>query len=437
MLVQVEFEGSLKWVRIPEKDDSFDYHQFICEASSKFNLPNGSKVILKDSAGVDVDADIFDELVRSSKVSFKVLDGEKSVQDNVLPAERNLSDASCSESFSSMESESSDSSVIPQSSKANKRQLLEAPPDCNLAKDLVCAALHSKPGGSAILNEYNQTNSLSDQTRRKLVNILVADMVESHGRIPPVNIRITYALGIVTLFPNLKDKCSPTGYEHYYDPLSGQGYLAYRLKTVQRNTGSNSRRTSKSVYKDGPKTLRETSSTVEQLSGDQCREALSVMKHSTDQSIVKERMKATFKYRQNMLHDPDKSSHILDYFPRFLDTPGLFSLCTRLSKTSQCSGKFIAKWPTFYKPRIIADCKNLSTGAYVDDLRSAQEESDYGWDSDVAAILLLVHLLPPTIKGRKTGKISATEAADHVVKFMKVCPSSLLTLLYFYLSANS
>lgn len=47
-------------------------------ASSKFNLPNGSKVILKDSAGVDVDADIFDELVRSSKVSFKVLDGEKS-----------------------------------------------------------------------------------------------------------------------------------------------------------------------------------------------------------------------------------------------------------------------------------------------------------------------------------------------------------------------
>lgn len=62
------------------------------------------------------------------------------------------------------------------------------------------------------MSEYNQTNSLSDQTRRKLVNILVADMVESHGRIPPVNVRITYALGIVTLFPNLEDKCSQTGY---------------------------------------------------------------------------------------------------------------------------------------------------------------------------------------------------------------------------------
>ncbi len=38
----------------------------------------------------------------------------------------------------------------------------------------------------------------------------------------------------------------------------------------------------------------------------------------------------------------------------------------------------------------------------------------------MAAILLLVHLLPPTVKGRKTGKISATEVADHVVKFIKV-----------------
>ncbi len=38
----------------------------------------------------------------------------------------------------------------------------------------------------------------------------------------------------------------------------------------------------------------------------------------------------------------------------------------------------------------------------------------------MAAILLLVHLLPPTVKLRKTGKISATEAADHVVMFIKV-----------------
>ncbi|CAL8361381.1 unnamed protein product [Arctogadus glacialis] len=277
------------------KDDRYDYFQFIQEVSAKFNLPNESDVDLKDSSGVDVDADIFDELVRSAAVSFKVFTGDS--------AEKEVSEASfCSEegSFSPIESVRSFSSV----------------------ESMVYVALHQKTGGEDIFKEYNATKGLSDQTRRKLVNILVSDMVESHGRVPPINVRVTYALGIVTLFPNLKDKASPTGYEHYYDPHSGQGYLAYRLKTVQRNTTSDFKRSPKSADQHGPKTLRETS-TSEQLSGDECREAMSVMKHSADQPVVKEKMKATFKHRQSMLHDPDQSSVILDHFPRFLDTPGL------------------------------------------------------------------------------------------------------------------
>ena len=43
------------------------------------------------------------------------------------------------------------------------------------------------------------------------------------------------------------------------------------------------------------------------------------------------------------------------------------------------SGKFIRKWPTFYKPRIITVCKSLRPGTHVDDLLSAHEEAnDYG-----------------------------------------------------------
>lgn len=44
-----------------------------------------------------------------------------------------------------------------------------------------------------------------------------------------------------------------------------------------------------------------------------------------------------------------------------------------------------------------------------------------GWESDLAAILLLLHLLPPTSKGPKTAKIRTSQAADHLVRFMKVC----------------
>ncbi|TDG99335.1 hypothetical protein EPR50_G00192910 [Perca flavescens] len=228
---------------------------------------------------------------------------------------------------------------------------------------MVYVALHQKTGGEDIFKEYNVTKGLSDQTRRKLVNILVADMIESHGRVPPINVRVTYALGIVTLFPNLKDTASPTGYEHYYDPHSGQGYLAYRLKTVQRNTTSDFKRTSKSAKQHGPKTLRETS-TSEQLSGDECREAMSVMKHSADQPVIKEKMKATFKHRQSMLHDPDQSSGILDDFPRFLDTPGLVgtSMVTFLERVGSaqpfllCVGQKKSSIQKFY---IILDQKAI------------------------------------------------------------------------------
>ena len=43
------------------------------------------------------------------------------------------------------------------------------------------------------------------------------------------------------------------------------------------------------------------------------------------------------------------------------------------------------------------------------------------WDSEISAILVLVHLLPPSPHGgKRPGKLSAREASDHLVKFIKV-----------------
>ncbi len=68
-------------------------------------------------------------------------------------------------------------------------------------------------------------------------------------------------------------------------------------------------------------------------------------------------MKTTFKCRQNLIHDPEKASLILDHFPRFLDTrvlvrniemlmlivyvivmfvADMIYLCDRLTKTLIC-----------------------------------------------------------------------------------------------------
>ncbi|KAI7796135.1 hypothetical protein IRJ41_017408, partial [Triplophysa rosa] len=47
-----------------------------------------------------------------------------------------------------------------------------------------------------------------------------------------------------------------------------------------------------------------------------------------------------------------------------------------------------------------------------------------GWDSDMSSILMLVHLLPPSSQGRKRpGKISARQACDRLVKFIKTSTS--------------
>ena len=49
----------------------------------------------------------------------------------------------------------------------------------------------------------------------------------------------------------------------------------------------------------------------------QCCEAIALMKHTTDEAIIKEKMKQTFIHRQEMVHDPVKSS--LKYSPPFQD----------------------------------------------------------------------------------------------------------------------
>ncbi|KAK5888415.1 hypothetical protein CesoFtcFv8_014510 [Champsocephalus esox] len=369
MLVPVEYKSVSKWVRVPKVEDVYIYSEFLQGVLAKFNLPGLTSLMLKDSTGVEVDSDIFDELLNSSRVSFKAFTEE---------------------------------------GNAAVQEILSTQP---------CIQ-------SQVVTKSSRNMSLCDGTRRKMINILDADMVESHGRIPPVHVRITYALGITTLFPNLKDPDSKNGYEHFYDHQSGSGYLAWRLKTVQRNSAQEIEK-SKVSFQGGPR--HSMHSPVRPLSGDECNEAMSVTRHSSDITLVQDKMKATFQQRQKVVQDRATASTVLDLSPRFLDTSGSIEQDFTMLFGKEVSGTFLAKWPTFFKPRIIADCKNLPGSLHVDEiLLSAQQESDDGgkcklYGTEVAAILLLLHLLPPTSKGKKSRvKMSAKDAAGRLVKFLRV-----------------
>ncbi|KAK0142285.1 hypothetical protein N1851_020019 [Merluccius polli] len=74
--------------------------------------------------------------------------------------------------------------------------------------------------------------------------------------------------------------------------------------------------------KGGPTSSRTFGSIDEQQTGDECMEAMSLLHHTTDCDLVFQKMRETFHYRQQMLHDAQQSADILQMFPRFLDTKG-------------------------------------------------------------------------------------------------------------------
>ncbi|XP_058881913.1 uncharacterized protein LOC131737361 [Acipenser ruthenus] len=76
--------------------------------------------------------------------------------------------------------------------------------------------LDGKPVGASILKEYEENGSLTDSSRRQVVNILAAHMTKIEGRMPRRQTKEKYALGIITLFPSLKDPLSKKGYVSLY-----------------------------------------------------------------------------------------------------------------------------------------------------------------------------------------------------------------------------
>nr|XP_061786645.1 uncharacterized protein LOC133577098 [Nerophis lumbriciformis] len=210
MLVKVRLGDVQKVVRITEPNLS----DFLNAAFSKFGVPaitEGVKVV--DSSGTEIDDDVFEEIVKDPSTGVLTIKYET----------ESVSMVTSPKSQSSVCSSDSDT-IILEDTPTRKRQR----PDFE-AMQLVKSILTKKSGGEYLINEYNRTKSLTDESRRKLVNILAAVMTEKNGQVKEM-----YAQGIVNLFPNLKDPFFKNGYEHFYDSNSGTGYLSWRIKTIQR-----------------------------------------------------------------------------------------------------------------------------------------------------------------------------------------------------------
>ncbi|XP_054882533.1 uncharacterized protein LOC129357036 isoform X2 [Poeciliopsis prolifica] len=180
----------------------------------------------------------------------------------------------------------------------------------------------------------------------------------------------------------------------------------------------------------GPAARRDTKFVPETvLSEEECKEAIALIKHSADEDTIKKKMKLTFDFLRNMVLDPQRSSNILSVFPHFKDVKGLVEQDFVLMFGEDVSGKFLEKWTTMFKRKIIQQCRKLPTTSDLEELLlaadtpedSTEVDNDMSWDSDLSSILLLLHLIPPSALGRKRpGKVSASQAEKHLVVFKKI-----------------
>ncbi|XP_023820436.1 uncharacterized protein LOC101167233 isoform X2 [Oryzias latipes] len=421
MLVQVRYHQQQKYVKVDEVDGEFDFMQL----------------------------------------------HEKEFTDCSLSSPSERSDSS----FSS----SANASTILLDEIPRKKSRVKGTINAVSAKKLIEAVLGTSSGGEEVLEEYHTSQTLKDSTRRKLVSIIVAHMIDKHRHIPTKAVREEYALGIVTLFPSLKDPYSEKGYvyiiiivifveivfmfcvvgfwvgilisdilkndrqctisvnefpfqELFYDSASSTGYISWRLKTIQRkyrreSTTSNSL-TGLSQGQGGPKFQRSVVVEEQQLDGDACQEAMSLLNHATDTTLIFRKMKETFQHRQKLVNDSDKALDILSIFPRFLDTTGLVNQDFILLFNDEVSNRLLQRWDPIFRCNVIKEAKQLTSTPELRQLLHSAEspqgsDETMTHDAEMASLLLLLYLPPPP-GGPKYPKISASDAVKKV-DFLKSC----------------
>ncbi|XP_045070740.1 uncharacterized protein LOC123484442 [Coregonus clupeaformis] len=174
MLLRVQLGEEQKYVKLSE----LTFNAFLKEVCLKFNIPESRKPDIKvyDQSDTEVDSDVFEELVKESPGTFRIMLG-------------NGLDTSHSSSCSG----TSDDTIIlnftvcddVEEVAAGEGSQPKRPCHINYeAKALIEKILTSKPGGERIMQEYGKTKSLTDATRRQMINILAAEMTETHGTSP-------------------------------------------------------------------------------------------------------------------------------------------------------------------------------------------------------------------------------------------------------------
>ncbi|XP_059379085.1 uncharacterized protein LOC132154211 isoform X2 [Carassius carassius] len=139
------------------------------------------------------------------------------------------------------------------------------------------------------------------------------------------------------------------------------------------------------------------------------KEGISLLSHTTEKSLIFQKMRETFQHRQELIKDPGSSVEILSTFPRFLDTKGLVGQDFTLLFDTETSSRLLQKRDTFFRPNVIKDTKQFTSTAEMSQFLLSAECPE---GSDLHET-----------RGLKSPKISPCDAAERLVIFHKSCCS--------------
>ncbi|XP_057192462.1 uncharacterized protein LOC130555919 isoform X1 [Triplophysa rosa] len=199
LFIKVRYQGSRKFIKL---QDGFTFADFINEVHSRFGLPARTDLCIFDDTDTEIDEDILQDVLKARPDMLLTARGQ-----NEEFLSSYATSSPCTDTLSQSRSHSS-TELDDQTPERPSKNSKPSDDSAAEAKKVVLCALEKNSGGDAILAEYSSKKTLSSEMRQLLVNILVAHMVQMHGRIPTRNQREQYALGVVSLLPSLRDPFS-------------------------------------------------------------------------------------------------------------------------------------------------------------------------------------------------------------------------------------
>ncbi|CAH0553960.1 unnamed protein product [Brassicogethes aeneus] len=371
------------------------YEDIIESVRKLFPSLESKEFTLQDEYGANLRGDFLEEYIKISSrgVLLKVKEPQLTILDENSSSTTTSTTTICS--IFSDDTESVNGSLTSTYLNVNNENSIS--PE-NLKNFII-----KTPGGQEVFNYYNKNLTLNDECRKKLVNISVfyIQSLSPNSCMPSSFLRERCAISIIEIFPNLRDKESPKGYEAFYDPVTKKGFLTTRLRTILRK---------RKLSKPNKETTdTDTENKYTEVEAEEYKNAVEFLKSSETSNfeLLKEKLKFSFLYR--------KENNIRE-LPIFFRILGLISYEFSLIHPHIQETIVLEKLDFFFKE--VSKVFELSITS--NSKKNEELEADGYHDPTTKAIFCLLLMLPSTYNHKsKFKRQNSKSTQDHLIVFQK------------------